>query len=61
MPLCSCKAVQLYSLRIVLRNTSTFLKHDAQVALSVFIPLCSCKAEQSHSLHIVLRNTSTFH
>jgi len=59
VPLCRCKAVESHSLCIVLRNTFTDVKHDAQVALSLCMPLCRCKAVESHSLRIVLRNTLT--
>ena len=59
MPLCCCKAPPSNSLRIVLGNTSTFLTHDAQVALSVCIPLCCCKAPPSTSLRLVLGNTTS--
>ncbi len=57
MPLCSGEAVPSDGLRSVLRNTMAFLKHVAQVILSVCMPMCHCKAVQSHSLGIVLRNT----
>jgi hypothetical protein len=33
---------QSHSLGSVLRNTSTLLKHEAQVALSECMPLCRC-------------------
>ena len=59
MSLRGSEAIPSDGLRIVLRNTSTVGKHDAQVALSFFKPLCRCKAPESHSLRIVLRNTST--
>ena len=43
----------------VLRNTSTVLKHDAQVALSLCMPLCRCKAVESRSPCTVFSNTPT--
>ena len=59
MSLRSSEAIQSDGLSSVLRNTSTVLKHEAQVALSCCMPLCRCKAPESHSLHFVLRNTQT--
>jgi hypothetical protein len=47
------------SLRIVLCNTLTILKHEAQAALSGWMPLCCCKAPPSHSLGIVLSNATS--
>jgi hypothetical protein len=44
IPLCCCKAVPSNSLGIVLRNTSTCLKREAQVELTACTPLCCCKA-----------------
>jgi hypothetical protein len=59
MSLRRCKSKPSHSLSIVLLNTSTTNKHEAQVALSALLPLCRCKPVPSHSLRIVLRNTST--
>ncbi len=59
MPLGGGEAEPLDGLCIVLRNTLTIMKHEAQVVLSVCMPLCRCEAVQSQSLFIVLRNTNT--
>jgi len=46
----------VYGLRVVLRDTSSIVVHDAKIVLSFGLPLLSSRAEPFNSLRIVLWN-----